>query len=114
ILGARSFTHQKLITLRDELEQALSGSKYRDAITLVTTGSYGRGEAMEESDLDWFMIFDRDQPAEEVIADEMAAVANIISTNVPKNTGDTGTFGKEVVVRFSEMQRNIGGKDDSN
>lgn len=62
---ARKFTDDKLRIIRQELKAALADSQYNDEITLIATGSYGRGEASEESDLDWFLIFDKDlDPAE--------------------------------------------------
>lgn len=114
IYNSQQFTEAKLDTLRAELKDALKNSSYSEAITLIATGSYGRGEATEESDLDWFLIFNRDQPAEEVIAQEIADITRIISKHIPKHSGDTGTFGEDATVRFSDMLRNIGGQDDTN
>lgn len=114
IYKAQSFTQGRLAKLREALRDALEQSEYSDAITLVATGSYGRGEATDESDMDWFMIFNRDQPAEDVIADEMTEINRIIGEYVPKSAGDSGTFGKDAVVQFSDMLRNIGGQNDTN
>lgn len=114
IYGAQNYTQEKLALIRKELQQALDHGPYSDAITLVATGSYGRGEATAESDMDWFMIFNRDQPAEEVIADEIEKINQIISKHAPKSAGDTGTFGKDAVLQFSAILRNIGGEYDTN
>ncbi|TBV12044.1 hypothetical protein DNK08_01490 [Stutzerimonas kirkiae] len=110
---AAAFTATKLETLRNEISTLLSASPFNEAMTIITTGSYGRAEATEESDLDWFIIFDRDQPVE-VISDEIQGINEVITRHIDKVTGDTGTFGKDAIVRFSEMQNNIGGNDDSN
>lgn len=108
------FTKEKLQQLRHELNQVLKKSLYKEAITLVTTGSYGRGEASEESDLDWYLIFDKDLEAKEAIPDELQSITAIIEENIDNDTGDTGTFGENAIVKFSEMQKNLGGQDDTN
>ena len=113
IAHAQAFTQETLTRLRERLEKTLKGTPYAEAITLVATGSYGRGEATPESDLDWFIIFDRDQPAE-VIANEISQITAVIKEVVPINAGDTGTFGEDAIVHFSDMQSNIGGKNDTN
>lgn len=114
ICQSRNFSNQVLENLRQQLDDALKDSQYKDSITLVTTGSYGRREASEESDLDWFIIFDKDLDPNEAIQDELQRVGDIVSAQIKKEEGDTKTFGQDAVVRFSDMQQNIGGQLDTN
>lgn len=111
---AQKYTNDKLAVMRQEIAQRLESSKYRDVITVVTTGSYGRGEATSESDLDCFILFDRDLPAEDVISKELKAIADIMAQHIEKSAGDTGTFGPDARLRFSDMLVNIGGQHDTN
>lgn len=111
---ARKFTDDKLRTIRQELKAALADSQYNDEITLIATGSYGRGEASEESDLDWFLIFDKDLDPAETIPTEIDRIVEVIARNIAKDPGDSQTFGENALVKFSDMQSNIGGKNDTN
>jgi len=110
----REFTSDKLATIRDGLQAALATSAQKDKITIVATGSYGRGEASESSDLDLFILFDSDRPAEEVLQAELDSIRSALEQAVPHPAGDTGTFGPDVTIRFDEMLKNIGGEGDSN
>lgn len=110
----RTFTNDKLCTIRQELEAELADSQYKDAITLIATGSYGRGEASDESDLDWFLIFDKDLNPTETIPDEISRISKVIARNILNDPGDSQTFGENAIVKFSEMQSNIGGQNDTN
>lgn len=108
------FTQKKLAEIRGALSDALKHSQFKNEITVIATGSYGRGEASTESDLDLFVIFDADHPMEDTIPDELKSIAAAVEKLVPKSVGDTGTFGADVAISFSEMSRNIGGAQDSN
>lgn len=99
--------------LREEFSAALSESPYKEKITIVTTGSFGRGEASEESDLDLFIFFDSDKP-EDTLQDEKSSIQAIVDKYIKKPAGDTGTFGSEAVIKFNEMLQNLGGDKDSN
>lgn len=110
----KQFSASKVAELRGELRQALESSKYADRITVVATGSYGRQQASEQSDLDYYLLFDANVPASEAIPDEMQHIANIVKQTVPHGTGDTGIFGANAVVHFGEMLENIGGLNDTN
>ncbi|TGG95246.1 hypothetical protein E4656_02155 [Natronospirillum operosum] len=114
-LAKRSdFTQKKLKTLRDRFKSIIESSDYSEQITIVTTGSYGRGEASEESDLDLFILLDADEPVKEAIPDVLDAIKQLIDEEVPKSTGETTTFGPRTVIKFSEMLQNIGGSEDDN
>lgn len=108
---ARDFTEEKMLEIRAGLEIALANSDYKNDICIVVTGSYGRQEASNESDLDWYIIFDKDRDAE-TIAVEIDSIKAVIQKIVLNEHGDTGTFG--AIAKFSEMQSNIGGENDTN
>lgn len=114
LANASCYTREKLEELRKQLALCLKDSKYKDDITIITTGSYGRGEASSESDLDLFIIFDADQPTSDTIPGELGAIEEVVERVVPKSAGDTGTFGAKTVISFSDMLENIGGQHDTN
>jgi len=101
-------------SLRRELDEALRESDYKEKITIVATGSYGRKEASASSDLDLFIFFDSDR-SRDILSAETEAIRCVIERHIEKDVGDTGTFGVDAVVNFnSEMLVNIGGDNDSN
>jgi predicted nucleotidyltransferase len=111
----KEFSVSKLKNIRFELDENLSNSEYKDKITVITTGSYGRHEASEESDMDWFVIFDADLPARDTIEKELKAVSSVVDNNILKAAGSTGTFGNDdAILKYSNMLINIGGHQDSN
>lgn len=110
----RHFTNTKLKLIRDVLVSTLAHSAHKDKITIVATGSYGRGEASESSDLDVFILFDSDRPAQEVLQAELELIKTALEEVVPNPAGDTGTFGPDVTIRFDEMLKNLGGDGDTN
>lgn len=111
---ANTYTQDKLEKIRRELTVALENSPYKEHITLVATGSYGRSEASDESDLDWFLIFDKDLDPKETIPNEIQRIVDVISQNIACLPGDTQTFGEDAIVKFGDMQSNIGGEHDTN
>ena len=111
---ARRFTEDKLKQIRSALDSELKNSPHKEKITIVTVGSYSRGEASESSDLDLYILFDSDRDAEDVIGTELGNLQKILDSYVPTETGSTGTFGADVCIRFTNILSNIGGKDDTN
>jgi len=111
--NAKRFTEDKLHQIRRVLDSELQNSPHKDQITIVTVGSYGRGEASESSDLDLYILFNSDRDAEDVIGDELRSIKRALDSLVPNETGSTGTFGANVCIRFADIQ-SIGGKDDTN
>ena len=100
--------------MRKELQESLQTSPYAERLTVVTTGSYGRREASDLSDLDYYLFFDADLPGDEAIPDEQSLIAEIVNKHVPGSVGDTGTFGHDAIADFKEMITNIGGLQDTN
>lgn len=108
------YTSEQLVKIRSELFDALESSDHKDKITIIATGSYGRGEASESSDIDLFILFDSDKPAQEAISAELTLIGNVIKKFVPNDSGDSNTFGMEAILDFKDLLKNIGGEDDSN
>ncbi|MGJ0376919.1 nucleotidyltransferase domain-containing protein [Aliarcobacter cryaerophilus] len=91
---------------------------------IVATGSFSRGEASRESDLDYFVIIDEEKFPDKyfekkdtlIIPRECfsAPLNKIIKELVPKDPGDTGTFGLEAIVSIQNLTSNLGGTGDGN
>lgn len=105
------FTQSKLDELRCALQEALENCPNKDKITVVATGSYGRNEASESSDLDLFIIYSGHK---KYIKSELSLVHGLIQKNIQNQVGSTGTFGADVVVRLNKLTTNIGGTKDNN
>lgn len=111
---AHDYTERTLENLRREIAQVFEQSSYKEKVTVVAVGSFGRMEASPESDLDLYLLFDSDRSAESVIPDEITALKKVIGNYIAQPPGDTGTFGLDVDVRFKDLLANIGGAKDSN
>jgi predicted nucleotidyltransferase len=114
LLKANEFTERQLKQIRGSLSSLLAESPHKEKITIVTAGSYSRGEASEASDLDLYVLFDSDRNATDVISDELDGIENLLKDYIKKDTGSTETFGSKVCVRFTDILSNIGGKNDKN
>ena len=99
--------------LRNEIREALDSNEYKDSLTVVTTGSYGRREASSESDIDLFIFFNSEEP-DDALEEVKKTITEITKKHIAKDAGDTGTFGPNAIVRFHTMLTNIGGDNDSN
>jgi len=111
----KAYKHSAKIldSLRADFDAVLAESPYKERLTIVTTGSFGRGEASEESDLDLFIFFDSDK-YDDTLQEEKNAIQNVVEKYINKSAGDTGMFGPEAVIKFNEMLQNLGGNKDSN
>jgi predicted nucleotidyltransferase len=103
----KKFTDKKLKEIRDDLERNLQAKDF----CIVTTGSYGRKEASEVSDIDLFIIVDDTTDKTQI---NQKVIAEIIEQHVDKETGSTGTFGSSVFVPKGELISNYGGEKDTN
>lgn len=111
----KAYKHSTSImgSLRADFDAALAKSPFKERLTIVTTGSFGRGEASAESDLDLFIFFDSDK-SEDSLQVEKNSIQAVVDKYIKKAAGDTGTFGSDVVVNFNEMLQNLGGDKDFN
>ncbi|HGF7371393.1 TPA: nucleotidyltransferase domain-containing protein [Vibrio cholerae] len=100
----KEYSEKVVNKIRENLSEAFPKDS---KISVVVTGSFGRNEASEASDMDWFVVVDG-QDSESVIE----TVECIVNEHVNKNVGDTGTFGG--IVRKDELLVNFGGDEDTN
>lgn len=108
-----NYSNDKLVKIRLALEGDLNRIDFKGDFSIITTGSYGRMEASDESDMDFFIICDS-QESKEKILKISKQISESIKEYVPKNTGSTGTFGESAINTIDEISSNIGGQDDSN
>src|SRR5207253_3993315 len=79
-------------------------------LSVVVTGSLGRGEASHDSDADWVLLVDGpSNPDHALLARK---ISDRIREVLPRDVGPTGTFG-EIVVSH-ELVHYIAGTRDSN
>lgn len=89
---------------------AVLADLYDANVSVVVTGSLGRGEATGGSDADWILLVDGpSDPRHAMIARE---IGNRIGSVVTKEVGRTGTFGG--IVASHELVHYIAGTRDSN
>ncbi len=108
----KKYTDTVLTSIKDSLKNLVS-DKYPD-ICVIVTGSYGRDEASEASDMDWFLVVDESKT--ELDKDEkqsiLDTVDSIVGEHVRKETGETGTF--ESLIPVSDLLENYGGDKETN
>lgn len=108
IQDSKKFSSSILEKIKNELDEKLDNKK----ICVVTMGSYARGEASEDSDMDYFVIVKNYES--DLSYDEKQIICNTISNHISKNSGDTGTFGDDAFETLENMLKNIGGSEDTN
>ncbi|EJL9324822.1 nucleotidyltransferase domain-containing protein [Vibrio cholerae] len=108
----KEYSEKVVNKIREKLSEAFPKDS---KISVVVTGSFGRNEASEASDMDWFVVVD-EQYSESVIEQYSESVREtvgcIVNEYVNKNVGETGTFGG--IVRKDELLVNFGGDEDTN
>jgi predicted nucleotidyltransferase len=105
-IASARFTTEKLIAA---LTNALSDLDDPN-LSVVVTGSLGRGEASHDSDADWVLLVDGpSNPDHALLARK---ISDRIREVLPRDVGPTGTFG-EIVVSH-ELVHYIAGTRDSN
>src|SRR5699024_95702 len=97
--------------LENDLQKIFSEKNLE--FTIVTTGSFGRLEASEESDIDLF-IYCKKKSEKHYILYKKEEIETCIKKYIHKKAGDTGTFGVDAVDVFDNILKNIGGGDDTN
>jgi predicted nucleotidyltransferase len=104
----KNYSEEVVRKIRNSLSEAFTGDS---DLAVVVTGSFGRNEASEASDMDWFIVVNEALDNDETKRLE-DIVTSIINVYVVKNVGDTGTFGG--VVTKNELLVNFGGDEDTN
>lgn len=109
-----SYSNNIIEKLRKDLKECLDSKDLETTTSIVITGSFGRKEASENSDLDYFIIY-KDEDSQRKISDERTnkAISKIIKKYVSKEPGSTGTFGSDLS-KLSALSENIGGPQESN
>lgn len=119
IQKAKEYSKEIIEKLRSDFELHIKSKQF----CIVTTGSFARCEASEASDLDCFIITE-----DEIIDTEYFEVngtleltssfkklmEDSVNKYIEKDSGDTGTFGFEAIVKINDLTTNIGGSNDSN
>lgn len=105
----KKFSEEVVEKIRAELKEAFPNDFN---LSVVVTGSFGRNEASEASDMDWFVVVKDPLNSTLGTKNVETTVRNIVERHVTKNVGDTGTFGG--VVTKNELLVNFGGDEDTN
>lgn len=105
-----TYSNSIINKLRKDFTSILGENK---SICILTTGSFARKDASEESDLDCYII--DTSPNKDSLTKEMKeSINSTINALIKKDAGDTNTFGQDVIITPDELMKNIGGKDDNN
>lgn len=114
IKNGRTYSEELLGKIRIALKDELSVVSEKIDFSVVTTGSFARREASQESDIDIFILC-KNEYKEVLYASKVPSVIkSVIETFVLKEVGDSGTFGCHVIISEDELTKNIGGNCDSN
>ncbi len=104
ILDERAeFTRNKLASIRQDLQSLVPGNAL-----VAVFGSYGRGEACRESDLDFVPIMIDGRPDDF----PMEQVCARLGDHVEKPPATGGAFGS--CIRADHLLKNIGDNEDTN
>jgi predicted nucleotidyltransferase len=107
IARGERFSRDIVERLRADLAKALRNKPF----AIVANGSYARGEASKESDLDYFLICDSDKDCGEALK-SLEKIKAVLKKHVHKPPAAGGAFGQ--VESISGMTVNIGGPKDDN
>jgi len=111
----KAFTKKNITIIQAAVNEVIQSlpKEVSDKFSIVMTGSYGRSEASDESDLDIFTIVDREADIE-VIQNIGGKLEASITKIVPNKTGSTGTFGVDAVLPIGNLLKDMGGIHDTN
>ncbi len=105
--------------LKSDFESLIQSKQF----CIATTGSFARCEASEASDLDYFIITEdkiintkyfEANGTLELTNNFKKLMGDSVNKYIKKDSGDTGTFGFEAIVKINDLTTNIGGSNDSN
>jgi len=119
IQKAKDYSQKIISNLKNDFESGIESKDF----CIVTTGSFARCEASEASDLDCFIItedniintdyFETNSTLE--LTDTFKKfMEDTVNKYIKKDSGDTGTFGFEAIVKINDLTTNIGGSNDNN
>ncbi|EAA4271012.1 hypothetical protein EW563_14920 [Salmonella enterica subsp. enterica serovar Typhimurium] len=108
-----NYSNDKISVIKQDITRLFTDVSDEFEFTIITTGSFGRREASDESDLDLF-IFCSTQAAKEFIESKGHDLSELINKHVSKDSGSTGTFGSDAIEIFENVLKNIGGTQDKN
>ena len=110
ISTAVDFSSKKISQLREALKDICDAD---GNVCVVTVGSFARGEASDQSDIDFYLIYDDsgkiDVKKVEATCDE---IKKIILQSGIREPSPTGAF--DEIVKRSEFLENVGGNKDTN
>jgi hypothetical protein len=105
---AKIYSNAKLDSLRSAIRDIPP-----NGVTVITSGSYARREASDQSDIDYFAVLPGDKPSESPPGPDWIPRLDVAITKiVPKAPAEDGAF-KDFEYR-EEMLHNIGGANDTN
>jgi hypothetical protein len=105
---ARQYSDEQLVKLRGILHTAGSAN-----FAIVVGGSLARGEASEQSDIDYFLFGDDERAvnnAKALLAEKYTEIKNVIGYDPSAD----GAFGDDASETLEQLTSNIGGNDDKN
>jgi hypothetical protein len=108
IADSYKFTSEKISLAKKLFQKELKTlSFFKDKYCIVAVGSYGRYEASQESDLDGYVIYEKDLPEKTI------AIINEKIKEVARWGGIrlSGGFNH---ISLNDMHKNIGGRNDTN
>ena len=105
---AQAFSKQKIAAVRREILNSVGGVP---PFGVVVCGSYGRLEASDQSDFDYFLIVE-DESHRGAAEEFQTVMEDIIDTGIGKQPSSGGPF--SAIELLDVMTRNLGGMDDPN
>jgi predicted nucleotidyltransferase len=111
----KQFTEENIKIIQSAVSEIIKTlpKNVTDRYSIIMTGSYGRFEASNESDLDTFIIVDS-QDDVKALNDIAKNLEESVSKIIPKKPGSTGTFGFGAIVTIDAVLSDIGGVNDNN
>lgn len=105
------FSNDRIRKIRDAL-----GKKNFKHIGIIVVGSFGRKEASDHSDIDFYVVGEpiKEDSEKKLQVKEGIAARKIILSIVKNAPGAEGAFGTDDILNESNFLKNIGGNKDNN
>jgi len=100
----KEYTQTKLDEIRNDLLEKYEGQNFG----IVAGGSFARFEASDVSDVDYYIVYDKEPPDQNLIRE----VQNILARHVENMPSVAGPFA--TISPIADMVKNIGGNKDEN